>query len=89
MIVVRKELPIRKFLSVSVPFIPFGILMFAVIIGIKIIFKSGIEALLLQVVLGGGLYLGLCLWYFVKTQNEVVLRMIKTAKKRFLKNNQL
>lgn len=88
-IVVRKELPIRKFLSVSVPFIPFGILMFAVIIGIKIIFKSGIEALLLQVVLGGGLYLGLCLWYFVKTQNEVVLRMIKTAKKRFLKNNQL
>lgn len=84
-IVVRKELPIKKFVAASMPFIPFGIVMFVVTIAIKAIFRSGLKTLLLQLVLGGGIYLSFCLWYFVKTQNEVVIRMLKTAEKRLLK----
>ncbi len=74
--VVRKELPMRMLLRKAIPFLPMGVIMFWLVIMIGFKDGSNISTLVLQVIVGGLLYTVMCGAYFIKTKNEVVLRML-------------
>lgn len=77
---VRQELPLRDFFKSFMPFIVFGAGMFAGTYALGVIMGVHFTTLVLQVTVGGILYLGVCLLYFVCTKNSVVLRILKREK---------
>lgn len=74
--VVRNELPVLNYFAKSLPFLGFGVIMSALVILMEKVFEIHLYTLLLQIGVGGSLYLGMCAVYFFKTKNTVFLNMM-------------
>lgn len=83
--VVRRELPIIRYVLKALPFLGFGIIMTVPLKLIEELLGCHIYTLLLQVAIGGSLYLVLCAIYFSKTKNAVFLSTISQVRNRFHK----
>ena len=73
--VVRKELPVGLLIRKGLPFPPMGLMMFCLVWIIGIRSGCTASALMLQIVIGAIVYTCMCTIYFVRTKNEVIMRM--------------
>lgn len=74
---VRKDLPLRRYFKSFLPFAFFGLGMFALVYQLGIAMGTHLTTLLLQIVVGGIIYVGACLLYFVWNKNVLVLKVIR------------
>lgn len=83
-IIVRKELPIKKYFVNSIYFLFVGTAMFGIVrfIGVKL--GESIFTICIEIIAGGAFYLICTFVYFIKRKNPVVLNILKQFK--FLKN---
>jgi hypothetical protein len=84
-VVVRKELPVIKFIKSFLPFVPAGIVMFILVLLIGNMMGQGVLTLAVQVLVGAICYLSFSLIYFVKVKNEVVIKTIDSIRNRIEK----
>ena len=77
--VVRNQLPMEVLLKKSLPFLPTGVLMFTIVYAIGNLMGISIKTLFLQIFIGGVVYLVFCIFYFIKTQNDVVMKAISNC----------
>jgi len=75
-IAVRKELPIKSYIKNCIYFILVGIAMLFIVYQIGINMKTSVLTLILQVISGVVFYATFCLIYFVKTKDELFMRML-------------
>ncbi len=68
---VRKELNIKNFVKESVPFLIIGMMMFTGTYFLGKITDENLLELLLQIVVGGIIYVGLSAFYCIKTKNAI------------------
>ena len=85
--VVRNELPVINYFVKSLPFLGFGVVMFISLILIEGALGIHLYTLLLQIAVGGSLYLVLCAIYFSKTKNAVFMNMVHQIKSKLRKSN--
>ena len=78
--VVRKQIPMLQLIKKSVPFLPVGLVMFFFIYNIGNYMGQGMATLLLQIGVGGIFYVAFCVMYFLKTQNETIIKMLEKVK---------
>ncbi len=70
-----KGIPIKKFIKKTIPFIIIGLFMYICVRKISTILHGGISGLLIEILIGGAIYLGLSIIYFVYTKNEIIIRI--------------
>ncbi len=80
--VVRKKLPLGKYIRSFVLFIPMGIVMFVACYALGAVMGTRIVTLFSQILLGVVIYGVLAMGYFVFTKNKVVMDMLAKVKKR-------
>lgn len=68
---VRNELDIKNFFKRSMPYFVIGLMMYIVTSAVGRITTESVSGLLLQVVIGGAIYVGLTVAYCIKTKNEI------------------
>ena len=73
--VVRKYLPIRKYLSETVSFALTGIIMCIIVNGLGDVLNGGIRTLAVQVLCGVVIYLSITLLYIFKSKQEGVIQL--------------
>lgn len=78
--VVRKQIPMLQLIKKSVPFLPVGLVMFFFIYNIGNYMGQGMATLFLQIGVGGIFYVAFCVMYFLKTQNETIIKMLEKVK---------
>ncbi|MCC8088632.1 MAG: flippase [Rikenellaceae bacterium] len=83
--VVRNELPVMNYFVKSLPFLGFGVVMSIPLILIEGALGIHLYTLLLQIAVGGLLYLVLCCIYFTKTKNAVFLNTISQIRNKIHK----
>lgn len=80
--VVRKELPLKSYISsISIPFV-FGAIMFFVVYSMRNTSMIAIVTLLLQVLVGGIIYCFLTALYLIYTKDEIFLGIINKILKK-------
>lgn len=72
----RKELPIGKYIMVSIPYFFIGAIMFALVRGIDFLIEPRFLALTLQICCGALFYSLSCYVYFRKTDNRIALDIV-------------
>lgn len=83
---VRQNLPIKKYIKSSIPFVISGVIMLIVIKIIGTIFSStNILIGITQIFIGGTLYLVLTSIYLIKTKNEIGLYIVNIINKVYTK----
>lgn len=73
----RKDLDIKNFIKVSIPFFIFGLIMFVIVRWISSCFLNRNLALFVEIVSGALIYISLCGFYFIKTKNKIILNLLK------------
>ena len=84
-IAVRKELPIDQYAKKMIPFIFIGAGMYIVVYGIDYLFANRLEALMVQICVGGLFYCGISYIYFKKEKNMFVLNTVQGIMKKILR----
>lgn len=79
---VRKELPLFQYIKNMVVFLAFGIVMFIAVFYTGSVLHESIPILLLQIIMGIGIYGGLCIIYFAVTKDAMVLNMMGKVKQK-------
>lgn len=79
---VRKELPLFQYIKNMAIFCFFGIVMFIAVFYIGSVLSESISTLLLQLIIGIGIYGGLCTIYFSITRDAIFINMLKKIKKK-------
>lgn len=79
-VVIRHELPLKKYFNSFKSFFIFGIVMFGVLIFIEIQRERSIYTLLLQIAIGGGLYILCCGIYLYKEKNEFFMSVLSRVR---------
>lgn len=78
---VKTELDIKLYFRNSLFYILPGLIMCIVVRYLGSILGKSILTGIIQIIVGGTLYVGLCLIYMIKTENEVIIKAIKNSKK--------
>ena len=78
---VRKQLPIMDFIKSFLPFVPGGIGMFIIVYFIGEQLGVSIRSLIVQIGVGGIIYVGYCIFYFYKSKNEIAMGICRNIKK--------
>ena len=73
---VRKEMPVWGYLKQSLIFIPFAGILFAVVYGMGVLMDESVCTLVLQIVIGMGVYLALSGAYFYYKKDEYFMKLI-------------
>lgn len=81
MLAVRKELPILDYIRNMWWFILFGAVMFVAVYMLGIVMDHKIVTLIVQVSVGGMIYCILCMIYFIKTKDQMILGILSKMKK--------
>lgn len=81
-IVVRRKLPVTRFIRGFLPFVPTGIIMFVIVSLIGDEMGQGVVTLIVQVLAGASFYLCFSLICLVKMKNEVVINAISSKRGR-------
>ena len=68
---VRKEIRIKEFVKKSIPFLMIGVVMFIGAYTVGVYTSDNLIGLVLQVIVGGLIYVGLAAWYCIKEKNEI------------------
>lgn len=72
MFLVRKDLPIRTYCVQAIPFVVFGLLIYTSVYKIGQCLDDSILTLLIQVLIGGSLYIVLCFGYLLITKSNLL-----------------
>lgn len=80
--VVRKELPLKKYIVNMIPFLIFGFGMFVVVYGYGRMFDTGLKTLFVQITIGAFLYCGITCIYMYVTNDAFVVSTIQKLKMR-------
>lgn len=83
---VKTEIPLKKYIKKSVIFLGFGLFMFFIIMILKnviLISFSNITKLILEICIGGFVYILMSSVYFYKTKNKILLGLINQFRSRF------
>ena len=80
--VVRKELPMLKYIKSAMPFLFFGLTMFAGVITIGMIMELRWLGLMLQILVGVVIYCVFCGIYFIVTKDSVVTACMQRITRR-------
>lgn len=83
--VVRKELPVSKYLKDCLFYFIFGISMFAVVFLIGKLMGTGIVTLLVQIPVGAVMYIALCALYMYRTNNPTLKNVTDKLKSKLKK----
>lgn len=88
---IKNRLPIKKYMKNSIPFIISGLIMFITIKIIGYIFNNKTIIIgIVQVIVGGSVYLILVFYYFIKSNNKIGLYIkdtINAISKRIVRSN--
>lgn len=68
---IRRELDIKNLIRESIPFLIIGVIMYAGTYSIGLITQENLVGLLLQVAVGGAIYVGLSTVYCIRTKNAI------------------
>ena len=83
---VRKQLDIKQYISKTLLFCAFGLLMATIVSLVGEFIPSRTVGLLMQIIVGAVVYSICSLFYFRKTQNKYIRSFIEKVGKRFLKS---
>lgn len=81
----KKEVPIKRFLKLGIPFLFIGILMYFAVKMLESVLDKNVIGLFFEVALGALVYCILSLVYFIKSQNDVVLSIIENLKRKYIR----
>ena len=81
----KKEVPIKRFLKLGIPFLFIGILMYFAVKMLESVLDKNVIGLFFEVDLGASVYCILSLVYFIKSQNDVVLSIIENLKRKYIR----
>lgn len=84
---IRKEIPIIKYCSSTVPFWIIGFLMQVVVRGYGMLKDASVWTLVLQILIGIFVYCAGCLAYFAVSKDEIGLLLLNGIKSLFRKRN--
>jgi len=79
---VRNELPVKYYIKLTSVYLPVGVIMFVLIHYIGKLLGTHISTLIIQVGIGGCLYLLISFIYFYITKNEVFMNSLNSIKTR-------
>jgi O-antigen/teichoic acid export membrane protein len=82
MFIVRKQLPLLKFLKTAIPYFCFGLIMLGVVYGLGLLVKATVAGTLVLVFTGAAVY-GLCL---LLIHDPIILKIIMGIKTRIFKH---
>lgn len=80
--VVRKRLPLRKYLKSVSMFFAFGVIMFIAVYSMGMFMPKTIVTLLAQIAVGGIIYIALCIAYFVSTKDTLIMNLINVVRRK-------
>lgn len=81
----RKEVPIKRYLKLGIPFLFIGIFMYFAVKMLESVLDKNVIGLFLEIALGASVYCILSLVYFIKSQNDVVSSAIKNLKRKYIR----
>lgn len=82
---VRKELEIKQYLKNAIPFLIIGGIMFFVVIGIKNLLSYSIISLLIQILVGGIIYLTLTIGWLYYKKDRILIGELNKMKNKLRK----
>lgn len=85
--VVRRDLPIWEYIKNSISFLIFGILMFGIVYITGILLGDSISTLFIQIGIGGCFYCVMCLIFFIKTKDKIIMNILNKIKRKLLKQD--
>lgn len=79
---IRKEVSIKSFVKISIPFLVIGFFMFTILRVMGIVLESSVLTLILQILIGSMIYITIVFFYLIKSNNDYGLLIKKTIGKR-------
>ncbi len=87
--VVRKELPLKRYITNAIPFFVIGVIMFLAVYGCGILYPTKFSTLFIQIIVGIFLYGCLALVYFYITKDAIIFNTIKKIKAKISKKQNI
>lgn len=85
---IRKQLNIKKYIKISIPYFVLGVIMFFIICIMKNRLESGILALLIEISCGAFIYVLGTIAILILTKDEIFIKEIKLLKRKIVKVNE-
>ena len=82
---IRKEVRIKRYIKLGVPFFIIGFFMYFVVKFVGKFVDQNVIGLAVEIALGALVYCTLSLIYFIKSKNEFVLSILKNIKRKWIK----
>lgn len=85
--VVRKELDIKKYINISLPFFIAGVIMFLIVFALGQRAGASLATLFLQILLGAGVYITICVLYLYSIREDVFMGVLQRLKGKWTKED--